>query len=230
MGFLLVASLPILSVVALFGGIAWGDILIVAGLGALTAVTVGSMSILFSAISKGPTGAIVCSYVAMFILLVGPLLLGSYFLAQGVGSNVGSSSSVGVGSNIGVGPGGLIAAPAVYQPSNVPSLLMAMSPGMAIGSEVVSISDQNCAPGLFTRFGGGFSGYTSAGNSFTVYSNSNCSPVTFDRINSGLLNGWHLWQVFTVFALALSALCVSLAIVALRGRVPWPRRSLPEAP
>ena len=107
MGFLLVASLPILSVVALLGGIAWGDILIVVGLGALTAVTIGSMSILFSAISKGPTGAIVCSYVAMFILLVGPLVLGSYLLAQGFASGVnggGYSSSSG---------GGLIAGPAI---------------------------------------------------------------------------------------------------------------------
>jgi ABC-2 type transport system permease protein len=211
MGFLLVASLPILSVVALLGGIAWSDILIVAGLGALTAVTIGSMSILFSAISKGPTGAIVCSYVAMFILLVAPLLLGSYLLAQGVGSSFGG----GVASS-GFGPGGpLISGPAnVPVQSNVPPLLMAMSPGMAIGSEVASISVQNCSPGVITRFGSGYSSFSS----------SNCGGISFDRITSGPLNGWHLWQLYAVFAVVLSALCVGLAIVALRGRVPWPRR------
>ena len=147
MGFLLVASLPILSVVALLGGIAWGDILIVAGLGALTAVTVGSMSILFSAISKGPTGAIVCSYIAMFALLVGPLLLGGYLLAQGIGSNFGGggfSSSSGV-----IGPGGAIASPAVVQQSLAPPMIMAISPGMAIGAEVASISNQSCPSGVF---------------------------------------------------------------------------------
>jgi ABC-type transport system involved in multi-copper enzyme maturation permease subunit len=209
MGFLLVASLPILSVVALLGGIAWSDILIVAGLGALTAVTIGSMSILFSAISKGPTGAIVCSYVAMFILLVAPLLLGSYLLAQGVGSPFGggfASSSF--------GPGGPVSLPSVAVQSNVPPLLMAMSPGMAIGSEVASISDQSCSPSVITRFGSGYSSFSS----------SNCGGATFDRITSGPLNGWHLWQLYTVFAVVLSALCVGLAIVALRGRVPWPRR------
>jgi ABC-type transport system involved in multi-copper enzyme maturation permease subunit len=210
MGFLLVASLPILSVVALLGGIAWSDILIVAGLGALTAVTIGSMSILFSAISKGPTGAIVCSYVAMFILLVAPLLLGSYLLAQGVGSSFGG----GFGSS-GIGPGGpFVVSPGIPVQSDVPPLLMAMSPGMAIGSEVASISDQNCSPGVITRFGSGFSSFSS----------SNCGGGSFDRITSGPLNGWHLWQLYTVFAVVLSALCVGLAIVALRGRVPWPRR------
>jgi ABC-type transport system involved in multi-copper enzyme maturation permease subunit len=214
MSFLLVASLPILSVVALLGGIAWGDIIIVAGLGALTAVTVGSMSILFSAISKGPTGAIVCSYIAMFILLVGPLLLGSYLLAQGAGSINGGSASSG-----GFGPGGAITAPAIVTaPSEVPPILMALSPGAAIGAEVASISNQSCSPSLITRFAGGYSSF----------SNSNCGGVTFDRISSGPLNGWHLWQVYSVFALALSALCVGLAIVALRGRVPWPRRVLQD--
>jgi ABC-type transport system involved in multi-copper enzyme maturation permease subunit len=227
MGFLLVASLPILSVVALLGGIAWGDILIVAGLSALTAVTVGSMSILFSAISKGPTGAIVCSYVATFILLVGPLLLGSYLLAQGYGSNVSVGPSIGIGSNVGIGTGGLITGPAVYgPPSQAPQLLMALSPGMAIGGEVASISGQSCSSGggIFTRINGGFG---SNGSSYLVtqYPGSNCGGVSYDRINSGLLNGWHFWQLFTVFALALSAVCVLLAIVALRGRVPWPRRA-----
>jgi ABC-type transport system involved in multi-copper enzyme maturation permease subunit len=212
MGFLLVASLPILSVVALLGGIAWGDILIVAGLGALTAITIGSMSILFSAISKGPTGAIVCSYVAMFILLVGPLLLGSYLLAQGVGSSTGggfASSSV--------GPGGPSLAPATYQQSPAPPLLMAMSPGMAIGAEVASIATQNCTTAVYN-----------IGPGFNSFSGVSCSGVTIDRITSGPLNGWHIWQVYAVFAVVLSALCIGLAIVALRGRVPWPRRARPE--
>jgi ABC-type transport system involved in multi-copper enzyme maturation permease subunit len=220
MGFLLVASLPILSVVALLGGIAWGDILIVAGLDALTAVTVGSMSILFSAITKGPTGAIVCSYVAMFILLVGPLVLGSYLLAQGIGSSIsggGFSSSSGL-----IGPGG----PAIVQQSLAPPLIMAISPGMAIGAEVASISNQSCSSGVFNTFG---SGSNSSGSSSTIYSISNCGGVSFDRITSGPLNGWHLWQAYVVFAVALSALCVGLAIVALRGRVPWPRRARQES-
>jgi ABC-type transport system involved in multi-copper enzyme maturation permease subunit len=212
MAFLLVASLPILSVVALLGGIAWGDILIVAGLGALTAVTIGSMSILFSAITKGPTGAIVCSYVAMFILLVGPLVLGSYLLAQGIGSG---SSGGGFSSS-----SGSFALPAgVVQPQSItPPLLMALSPGMAIGAEVASISSQNCTSVVSPPFGGPFNA------SPTYY----CGGVSFDRISSGPLNGWHIWQVFAVFAVALSALCVGLAIVALRRNVPWPRRAPPE--
>jgi ABC-type transport system involved in multi-copper enzyme maturation permease subunit len=231
MVFLLVASLPILSVVALLGGIAWGDIVIVAGLGALTAVTVGSMSILFSAITKGPTGAIVCSYVATFILLVGPLVLGSYLLAQGFGSGIsgsGFSSSTSVSLGPGgysvvqqLGPGGanaLPSGPGVLQPQSLaPPLLMALSPGMAIGSEVASISSQNCTAIGSSPFGGPFNAPQ------TYY----CGGVTFDRISSGPLNGWHIWQVYVVFALALSALCIGLAIVAVRRKVPWPRRARP---
>jgi ABC-type transport system involved in multi-copper enzyme maturation permease subunit len=214
MGFLLVASLPILSVVALLGGIAWSDILIVVGLGALTAVTIGSMSILFSAISKGPTGAIVCSYVAMFILLVGPLVLGSYLLAQGFAPVNGGGYSSSSAS-------GLIAGPAIAPiQSSAPPLIMALSPGFAIGSEVasISISSQNCATAVVSPFGGGAS----------FPSTYTCGAVTFDRIDSGPLNGWHIWQLFVVFAIALSALCIGLAIVALRGRVPWPRHARPE--
>jgi ABC-type transport system involved in multi-copper enzyme maturation permease subunit len=222
-GFLLVASLPILSVVALLGGIAWSDILIVAGLGALTAVTVGSMSILFSAISKGPTGAIVCSYIAMVALLVGPLILGSYLIAQGIGSSFGGGYST-VG---GIGVGGAITSPLVVPQSSSPPLVMAFSPGMAIGAEVASISNQSCSSaGSVAIYGGsGFSNGT--GTFYTIspnFSNPNCSVPSFDRIDSGPLTGWHFWQVYAVFALALSALCVGLAIVALRGRVPWPRR------
>jgi ABC-type transport system involved in multi-copper enzyme maturation permease subunit len=227
--FLLVASLPILSVVALLGGIAWGDIVIVAGLGALTAVTIGSMSILFSAITKGPTGAIVCSYVAMFILLVGPLILGSYLLAQGFGSGIsgsGFSSSTSVSLGPGgysvvqqLGPGGANALPSgAFQPQgSAPPLLMALSPGMAIGSEVASISSQNCTSAIPNLVGGSFNAPQ------TYY----CGGVSFDRISSGPLNGWHIWQVYVVFALALSALCIGLAIVAVRRKVPWPRRARP---
>jgi hypothetical protein len=94
---------------------------------------------------------------------------------------------------------------------------------MAIGAEVASISNQSC-PSTVVNTSGNFlngSGYTS-----TIY--SNCGAVSFDRITSGPLNGWHLWQVYAVFAVALSALCVGLAIVALRGRVPWPRRARQE--
>ena len=216
--FLLVASLPILSVVALLGGIAWGDIVIVAGLGALTAVTIGSMSILFSAITKGPTGAIVCSYVATFILLVAPLALGSYLLAQGFGVSGGGFSSSG---SVVFGPGGNVALPAgpgvVQSQSIAPPLLMALSPGMAIGSEVASISNQNCTSIGSSPFGGPFNAPQ------TYY----CGGVSFDRISSGPLNGWHIWQVYGVFALALSALCIGLAIVAVRRKVPWPRRARP---
>jgi hypothetical protein len=148
----------------------------------------------------------------MFILLVGPLVLGSYLLAQGIGSG---SSGGGFSSS-----SGSFALPAgVVQPQSItPPLLMALSPGMAIGAEVASISSQNCTSVVSPPFGGPFNA------SPTYY----CGGVSFDRISSGPLNGWHIWQVFAVFAVALSALCVGLAIVALRRNVPWPRRAPPE--
>lgn len=220
--FLLVAALPILSVVALLGGVDGGDIAVVALVGVVTTITFGCVAIFFSTALRRAASAIVCSYIATFLLYVVPLLAGAFLLTTralvpGVAVSGGGFASS--------GPAG---GPAVHYPQQVvttgptsgfsgaAAVVMSLSPGTAMAAALAP--SQSCVRTIVATQGGfGSSGVV------TMPATYGCATSTIDQFPAGLLQGWHAWQVFLVFATVLSGVSVLASVAVLRGRVPWAR-------
>src|SRR3989440_10833524 len=84
---LLVLSVPIFSLVFLFGGIELDQVVAAFALTAVTAMTLGFVGVAFSTFFKRTLAATVASYGAAFVLLAGTLLYGALFPTE-VDSNV----------------------------------------------------------------------------------------------------------------------------------------------
>lgn len=72
--FLVVASLPVLGMVFLFGGISFGEIMLLFLYYAVTALMAASLGIFLSTLFKKNVTAIVATYICLGILAVGPLI------------------------------------------------------------------------------------------------------------------------------------------------------------
>src|SRR5256885_8668316 len=70
---LLVASVPVFSVVFLFGGVELSEVIGVAAVLGATAVVLGALGILCSTVMRRPTGATVVAYIIAFLYLIVPL-------------------------------------------------------------------------------------------------------------------------------------------------------------
>jgi ABC-2 type transport system permease protein len=71
---LILAAIPLSSVVFLFGGVALRDVIQVIGLLALTAVTYGVLGLFFSALTRRTSQATVWSYLVVLIIMFGSIL------------------------------------------------------------------------------------------------------------------------------------------------------------
>lgn len=69
---LLAASVPVFSVVFLFGGVELSQVIGVAAILGVTAVVIGAIGLLCSTAMRRPTGATVCAYILAFLWLIVP--------------------------------------------------------------------------------------------------------------------------------------------------------------
>ena len=72
---LILAAIPLSSVVFLFGGVALRDLVQAIGLLALTAITYGTLGLFFSALTRRTSRAMVWSYVVVLALMFGTLFI-----------------------------------------------------------------------------------------------------------------------------------------------------------
>jgi len=72
--FLVVASLPVLGMVFMFGGISFGEILLLFLFYVLTALMAASLGVFLSTVFKRNVTAIITTYICLGILAVGPLI------------------------------------------------------------------------------------------------------------------------------------------------------------
>src|SRR5699024_10619735 len=72
---MLIASLPLYSIVFLYGGVSPQMVLVMFGYQLLTMVTIGSIDIMFSTIMKKTIVATISTYGVMLFLLAGTLIL-----------------------------------------------------------------------------------------------------------------------------------------------------------
>lgn len=82
---LIFASLPVFSIVFLFGGVSLPELLQVLAVYLMTALTLGSVGIFASALTKKTLAATVLSYAVVFGLLVGTVMIGAYIMATNQG-------------------------------------------------------------------------------------------------------------------------------------------------
>lgn len=218
---LLILSIPIFSLVFLFGGIELDQVVYAFLVTLVTALTFGVMGILFSTWLRRSLVATVVSYVAAFVLVVGTLAYG-LFLPTDVEPSATKAP----------------APPAVAYLSPVIALAWIAGDGYVFGSYGVRYPDSSFnggggpgGPGTVcqTTVGGGTSCYSTGTGIVVPGAKGGFNQVAqgpSGTIPSGLFEGWQYWQATVVMQLAicLVALAASALLLPPIRRLPWRRQ------
>ena len=214
---LLILSVPIFSLVFLFGGIELDQVAYAFLVTLVTALTFGALGIAFSTWLRRSLVATVVSYVAAFVLIVGTLAFGLFFPTD-------------IDPNAKKAP----APPAVTYLSPVISLMWIAGDGQLLQSYGVRYPNSAFLNGVS---GPGTICQTTVGGGTTCSSSGPVGPIVSTNafvqiaqpggaIPSGLFEGWQYWQATIVMQLAI-CLCALLAGAFLLPpvrRLPWRRR------
>jgi ABC-2 type transport system permease protein len=213
---LLLLSVPIFSLVFLFGGVELDQVLYCFFITLVAALTLGIIGVAFSTLLRRTLAATVASYVGAFLLVFGTLGYGLIFPTT-------------------IDPNATRAA--------APPALTYLSPIMPLVAIATNAPPFTGGGISFVRYQyQGGPGYKSApvqcnGNfcASTVYNPSGkggIAPPTGTVIPSGLFQGWQYWQatVGIQLAICLVALLVSALLLPPVRRVPWRRRRPASAP
>lgn len=219
---LLLLSVPILSLVFLFGGIEVDQVVYTFLVTIVAALTLGLMGIAFSTLLRRSLAATVASYVAAFVLLFGTLGFGLLFPTD-------------VDPNAKKAP----APPAVSYLSPIIPLFTIANSGWPFTTYGIRYPNNDyqfqqgagtiCKP--LPNGGSVCSSTSGVGPPPGVYSSSGYSPqANGTAIPSGLFEGWQPWQATIAMQLAicLIALLVSGLLLPPVRRFPWRRRRAAE--
>jgi ABC-2 type transport system permease protein len=211
---LLILSIPIFSLVFLFGGIELDQVVYAFLVTLVTALTLGMLGIAFSTWLRRSLVATVVSYVAAFVLIVGTLAFGLFFPTD-------------VNPNATKAP----APPALTYLSPVIALIWISGDGPYFGTYGLRYSNG------FVNGGGSSFCQTTPGGGTTCSSGGPSVPIrqggafvqiaqANGAIPSGLFEGWQYWQATIVMQLAicLVALLASAFLLPPVRRLPWRRR------
>jgi ABC-type transport system involved in multi-copper enzyme maturation permease subunit len=194
---LLMLSIPIFSLVFLFGGIELDQMLdgfLVTG---VTALTLGLLGLALSSLFRRTLVATVAAYGAAFVLLVGSLAYGLLFPTEADPSATRAP-----------------APPAVTLLSPVLPLLV-IATNQSLGSYGVRYSSGPAGPeqlkgGSCVQMPDGSTSCSSVGNFQPAYVQTSSTKLT-----DGLFNGWEYWQATVVMQLVLCALALTFSAVVL---------------
>ena len=196
---LIMLSVPIFSLVFLFGGVELDQVVAAFALTGVTALTLGFLGVLFSTVFRRTLAATVASYGAAFVLLVGSPAFGLVFPTE-----YGAAAQT------------VPAPPAVTLISPVVPLLVVATqqPLPGYGVRPTATIQQQVSKGLASG------GYCSPTGNGGVVCSSNGSPFlnvqgarnSGSTLPSGLFAGWQYWQASIVMQLVICA--VALAISA----------------
>jgi ABC-type transport system involved in multi-copper enzyme maturation permease subunit len=211
---LVVAALPLFSVVFILGGVELGSVIAVVVVTLVTALTLGGLSMLCSVVLKRTTSATVSSYIAGFLLFFGPLVAGALVYSSSTPQQVSVFSTtpgIAVG---GINRGGIaFSGPAqpvpLRQPqsSGPPSVILA-SPATAMFGAV--------ANGFGTRT---ICATTGMVNQVTPgCTSTNTGIVANDTMPDGIFGGWKYWQASSLIDGVIAALAIAWSVLVLRGR------------
>jgi ABC-2 type transport system permease protein len=212
---LLLLSVPIFSLVFLFGGIELDQVLDAFVVTTITALTLGIIGIACSTAFRRTLAATVSAYGAAFILLAGSLLIGLLFPTEPDPNATAAA-----------------APPAVtYLSPVLPLITIATNQpvgGYGIrygnGRDIATVGTATCAvapDGSQTCY--------PVGPGKTVINRPVANPpqASGTVIPSGLFSGWQYWQATAALQLAVCLVALALSAVLLppMRRLPWRRRT-----
>ena len=212
---LLLLSVPIFSLVFLFGGIELDQVLAAFLTTAVTALTLGIIGLACSTAFRSTLPATVAAYGAAFILLAGTLLYGLLFPTD-------------VNPLATTPP----AAPAVTYLSPIIPLITIATNGPISGYGIRNGGGYSGGGGVSCSsgpYGGAQTCYSTAyGKGFAGPPNGVNQQVSGTAIPSGLFSGWQYWQATVVMQLVLSlvALAISALLLPPVRRLPWRKEAL----
>ncbi len=210
---LLLLSVPIFSLVFLFGGIEVDQVLTAFLVSAMTALTLGVLGILFSTVTRRTLPSTVAAYVGAFLLVAGSLLYGLLFPTT-VDPNATKAPAppavsylspvlplVTIATNQSPGSYGIRQGNGVYPLQGGAQTVCKAGP---TGGGCVTVSGPNTVI---------------AGQGFST------GPLAGTIIPSGAFAGWQYWQATVVMQLVivLVALVVSGLLLPPIRRLPWRR-------
>lgn len=218
---LLLLSVPIFSLVFLFGGIEVDQVLTAFLVTAITALTLGVLGILFSTVTRRTLPSTVAAYVGAFLLVAGSLLWGQLF-----------PTTIDPTSTKAPAP------PAV-------SYLSPLLPLITIANQSVSSYGIRQGPavmggGVFSSGGtqtickGGPAGgtcVTVSGGNVTAGTSVSTAPTSVSTIPSGPFAGWQFWQANVLMQLVIVVIALILSGLLLPPirRLPWRRQAASAA-
>ena len=212
---LLLLSIPVFSMVFLFGGIELDQVLTAFLVTAVCALTLGALGLFCSTLTSRTLFATVSAYLAALLLIFGTVLWGILFPAE---ADPQSAS--------------VTAPPAITYLSPIPALAWVAGPGLGSSFGVRTVNTASGSSTVCSVSPGGVQSCTSSG-SFAP-SRPLIAPATPPPpgvIPSGFFAGWRYWQatVTLQLGLALLALLVSTLLLPPVRRLPWRRPALVEA-
>jgi hypothetical protein len=200
---LLVASVPVFSVVFLFGGVELSQVIGVAAVLGMTAVVLGALGILCSTVMRRPTGATVVAYIIAFLYLIVPLGTSVIFPTSVASRTVQAYAEI---ANPGFALGSTLLDTPIRSPINAPA-----SPQPA--STNVGGAGTNC---IVTSTG---SFCTSVGPTAPLVAQSPPPPIPQnDKVQAGVFKGFRAWQAFGTSSALLVAIVVVLSVAILSER------------
>jgi len=221
---LLVISVPLFSLVFLFGGIEIDQVLAVVVIGVVTALVIGSFGLMFSALTRGTISSTVSTYVGTAIFLLLPVVL-PLFLSALVPPSPAAFSGGGPGQSIVMMLDPFVAVGSTMTPPGQGAQFNTVQRGVSSGS-VTCVGGpggvQRCTStsvGLGTSptaIPGGLApglGSTAVNPAATANSDMPFGNVRLngDQIQAGPLTGWRAWQVFALFDCTIAVLALTLS-------------------
>lgn len=214
---LVVAALPLFSVVFILGGVDLGAVVAVVMVTLVTALALGGLAMLCSVLMRRTTSATVSSYIAAFVLFVLPLLAGalvysasssSVHTVQVGGGSIGISSQGSGGVITQISPPVIGGPPVQSRPAGPPTVILA-SPATAMFGAV--------ANGFTTRSVCAYSSVRSAVQ-VTPLCRSSGAVAAADTVPDGVFGGWKYWEASSLIDGILALLAIGGSVLVLRGR------------
>lgn len=220
---LLIISVPIFSLVFLFGGIELDQVVSAFIVTAVTAMTLGFIGVAFSTLLRRTLASTVASYGVGFVLLAGPLLYGLVFPTEVDATVVALSAP---------------APPAITLVSPVLPLVT-IATNAPVSGYGVRYTNVNQGGPAFSSGGGGqqycvpgpngsvMCQTASSGSSVSLFAQNSATALP-----SGLFKGWQYWQASVVMQLmiCLAALLFSALLLPPVKRFRFRRRASVPAP
>jgi ABC-type transport system involved in multi-copper enzyme maturation permease subunit len=220
---LLLLSVPVFSLVFLFGGIELDQVLYAFLITVVAALTLGVIGIAFSAWLRRSLAATVAAYVAAFVLLFGTLGFGLIFPTA---LDVKATKAPAPPAITFLSP----MLPLLYIAGNgqLPFPYGVRDNGLYLNQGGGGTTVCGISPGggkFCSTTGNGPIAITSSGSGFT-----NLTTGSSTAIPSGLFEGWQPWQATIVMQLGicLVALLASAFLLPPVRRLPWRRRGVVE--